>query len=846
MPPAAIDFQEGQGRLLELIARGAPLADALQQLARLIEAQCDGLRCAVRVLEAEGQPGRPAAGPPIGADPDAEAGWSAPIVSKDGALLGSVALLGHHARPPTADETDLLARAAGIAGIAIERQRHEDALQQAVLEQRAIFDNATTAIFLVKDRAIQRCNRRLEELLGYEPGELNGQLTRVYFPSDAAWEAFGEAAYARIGAGEGFVADTEIMRKDGSLIWTTAFGTAIDPADLSKGTVWVGVDISERKRTEEALQAALIEQRAIFDNVNGGIHVVRDRVTLRCNRGFEAMLGYGPGELDGRSTRMYFPSDEAYDEFGRLAYAPIAAGRPYIGEIELVRKDGERRWFASHGSVIDPQDPGKGTIWISHDVTERRRAEAALQELLLEQQALLDHSAIGIAFVVERTIVRVNGELERLLGYDAGEMKGRSTRVWYTSEEEYEAIGAALAPVARAGGVFSRDMQLVRRDGTRLWCSVHAKGIQADRPELGGVCVMQDISGRKQAEAALVAANERLARGLAEVEQTRSEISLLSELSSFLQACATAAEAHAAIADYAPRLFPGSAGALYLQEGDGIELMNEALRWGDKPLVAHFINDECWALRRTQPYRLDQPSSVRCCAHVNAGHRAVGPCACLPLLAQGKIFGLLYVEHAAVDGGRADARHRLAVALAEQSALALANIGLRETLRQQSIRDPLTGLYNRRFMTETIRRELARAARQGQGLAVAMIDVDHFKRFNDAYGHDAGDVVLQAMAQLLETHVRRSDVACRHGGEEFVLLLPGLSQARAEQRAQELLREVRALKPTHGGRPLGAITASIGLAMFPQHGKTPEALIEAADAALFRAKGAGRDRLVVG
>ena len=143
--------------------------------------------------------------------------------------------------------------------------------------------------------------------------------------------------------------------------------------------------------------------------------------------------------------------------------------------------------------------------------------------------------------------------------------------------------------IVGAGGVFSRDMPLVRRDGSRLWCSVHAKGIQADRPELGGVCVMQDISARKQAEAALVAANERLERGLAEVERTRAEISQLAELSSFLQACATAAEAHAAIADCAPRLFPGSAGALYRQEDGGIELMNEALRWSWLGFLVMFV-----------------------------------------------------------------------------------------------------------------------------------------------------------------------------------------------------------------------------------------------------------------
>jgi diguanylate cyclase (GGDEF)-like protein len=326
-------------------------------------------------------------------------------------------------------------------------------------------------------------------------------------------------------------------------------------------------------------------------------------------------------------------------------------------------------------------------------------------------------------------------------------------------------------------------------------------------------------------------------------------VSLLSELSGFLQACPRAEEGYACIADYGPRLFPGSLGALYLLEDAGDTLVEKAF-WGHAidsgTRASRFGSGECWALRRGQPYRVDSPSSALCCPHVDrltGNHR---PYSCVPLLAQGKTFGLLFVEHRRQPVGHAlDVPQDLVLAMAEHAGLALANIRLREALLQQSIRDPLTGLYNRRHLHEFLQLELARSQRAASELSVMMVDVDHFKQFNDTFGHQAGDEVLQSVARLIETLFRGHDIGCRYGGEEFILLLPGCSSARARERAIDLLDAVRSLRLTHEDRVLGRITASIGLAQFPQDGDTPGALIAAADAALYEAKAAGRDRLAI-
>ena len=179
----------------------------------------------------------------------------------------------------------------------------------------------------------------------------------------------------------------------------------------------------------------------------------------------------------------------------------------------------------------------------------------------------------------------------------------------------------------------------------------------------------------------------------------------------------------------------------------------------------------------------------------------------------------------------------------KQRTAALFEANLR--LQQESTRDPLTGLYNRRYLEETMQRETRRAARAEHALSVLMLDLDHFKKFNDTYGHDAGDTVLREAASLFTKSVRAEDIVCRYGGEEFVIILPLADINIAQARAERIRGKLHNLPILHHGQPLGAVTVSIGVAALPQHGTSPNELLEAADGALYRAKGEGRDRVVV-
>jgi diguanylate cyclase (GGDEF)-like protein len=223
------------------------------------------------------------------------------------------------------------------------------------------------------------------------------------------------------------------------------------------------------------------------------------------------------------------------------------------------------------------------------------------------------------------------------------------------------------------------------------------------------------------------------------------------------------------------------------------------------------------------------------------------------MTAQGDILGILHIHSNPVtpadtkEGIRplSTSKRQLATAIAEQVGLALANLKLRETLRLLSVRDPLTGLFNRRFMQESLERELRRAARSGKPLGGILFDIDHFKQFNDSYGHEAGDIVLRELGGLLQSQIRGEDIACRVGGEEFLVILPDAALDITRQRAEKLREAVKQVSIQYGGRPLGAITVSMGVVVFPANGTTCDAILRSADQALYQAKAQGRDRIAV-
>jgi diguanylate cyclase (GGDEF)-like protein len=337
----------------------------------------------------------------------------------------------------------------------------------------------------------------------------------------------------------------------------------------------------------------------------------------------------------------------------------------------------------------------------------------------------------------------------------------------------------------------------------------------------------------------------------AQMAKVTREISLLGELSDLLQSCLTAAEAQQLITERAHVLFPKSSGAVCMT-ANSRDVVEVAATWG-APSVADkfFPPKDCWALRRGRLHVMENASNAMYCAHVGEPHPSQAMC--VPMMAHGETLGLLYVDSgangaaqgAALGGRWSESDQQLARTVAERAALALANLQLREILRNQSVRDPLTGLFNRRYLEESLDRELQRALRKKVPLALMMIDVDHFKKFNDSFGHEAGDSVLKALGSLFRTQLRSSDIACRYGGEEFAMVLPEASLEAARVRAEKIREEAKHAIAQFRGNALDPVTLSIGVATFPEKSNR-DALVRAADQALYEAKDQGRDRVVVG
>ena len=339
------------------------------------------------------------------------------------------------------------------------------------------------------------------------------------------------------------------------------------------------------------------------------------------------------------------------------------------------------------------------------------------------------------------------------------------------------------------------------------------------------------------------AAEHKATQAAGQAQLTNERISLQNdllfrsaELMHSLELAESTDESAGVIASYLPRLLPDLSGSLYLYNNSR-DILERKAGWGSVAGEPDIIEAfDCWALRRGSPHAFTGGDGGLACRHVtNLDMDRL----CLPLVTQGDVIGCLTVTGQGLAHGAEHQRAWIGQ-LAEQLGLALSNVRLRVSLRQQSIVDPLTQLYNRRYMDEVLKRELARSSRNGSPLSVLVLDLDHFKRINDTFGHEAGDAILRKVALTLRENIRSGDVACRMGGEEMVVLLPECGIENALKRAETLRLAIAANDVLHQGQPIGA-TASIGVASYPEHGSSMQALVHAADLALYEAKHSGRN-----
>ena len=479
---------------------------------------------------------------------------------------------------------------------------------------------------------------------------------------------------------------------------------------------------------------------------------------------------------------------------------------------------------------------------LTSETQTRREATQATHVL----SALLESLPDGVFFKdVDGRFTRINGAYaKRLELADPAEAMGKSDSDYFDEAWAASARAEEIEVQQSRQPVLNREHLEPSESLGDAWVSTSRLPLlDVAGNSVGTLGISRDLTGRKYTEQALENANTQLTGWVTELEILGKQTVLLGEMGEMLQTCLSEEEAQGVINQYAHQLFTDGAGMLAVMKASR-NFVEATSSWGnDSASEFIFPPEQCWALRRGRIQHGSGSSSPARCAHL---HKAFsGNYLCVPMMAQGEALGVLHlsVPHGVRDF--TEEQQRLAATFAERVGLALANLKLREVLRSQSIRDPLTGLFNRRYMEESLEREVRRAARNGKSVGAIMVDLDHFKRFNDTFGHEAGDMLLREFGTLARSKTRKEDIACRYGGEEFILILPDAPLEVTFARAEELRQAVRHLELKSAGRPIGVVTASIGVSSFPEHALNADTLVRVADTALYKAKHGGRDQVVV-
>ena len=710
-----------------------------------------------------------------------------------------------------------------------------------------IFVDGPAGIWIVDgDLRTLDVNPALCRMLGYTAEEL-ADLTfvDVTHPDDVDAD-LGLSRQLIAGEVSADVLQKRYITKGGDPIWVDVMATAV--RDHKGGfRYFIGMmhDISRRREAE----TTLADRERHLADAEALAHAGSFTADPRCD---EIQWSDELYRVFGVEPRSIVPTLDLVfsvvhpDDLG-MVQARIGdlmrSGEPFDMDYRITRLDGAPAWVRVRSSVIMGSAGPERLFGSVQDITESK----GLEESLAAYAAIVQSSDGAIVSLTPECVIKTwNPAAEKLYGYPATEAIGRSISFLLPRVAGEEPGPSVLERVARGDRIEHHHSQILRKDGTLLSISLNASPIRNEHGTVVGISsIAYDVTEVHRGQSALRSAHDDLAGFVAELERRNLEVTLLNEMGDLLQSCSDLDEVSKVIRKYTRPLFPGQSGAVSVISPSRTAL-DMVASWGEISGEGLFGPQDCWALRRGRVHRVDDDSDELICPHV--GKAPAGGYVCVPMMAQGEALGLLHLQAGAADGpgdtASGDSRQQLAVPVAEHLSLALANFRLRESLRNQSIRDPLTGLFNRRYMEESLLRELARAARNHASVAVLAIDVDRFKAFNDTFGHPAGDVLLSGLGMLLKERVRSEDIACRSGGEEFNLILPDCGLDDAMTRAEELREAVKPLQVGVRGRSYGGLTISVGVAVFPQDGAEPETLLQKADEALYRAKAEGRDRVV--
>jgi diguanylate cyclase (GGDEF)-like protein/PAS domain S-box-containing protein len=658
------------------------------------------------------------------------------------------------------------------------------------------------------------CNRELHSLLGFEVA--GKPLLDCFAGAGAA-----QAAVQLQGACAAERRWNGVLAASGEEIAVEVRAKPLPAGAGADGATFVFTDIRHFERDQATLQKMLIEQEAILENAPVGILFSANGLMLSCNRRLAHMFGYTRTELTGLRAAAVFPSLEAYRQFGLEAAPLLGNGLPFEKpEFEFKRRDGSLFWCRVRAKAVDLEHSDKGTIWILEDVTEARQT-------LVEVQAIMTNASISILFTKNRLITRYNRGFAEMFRYRGDEGLGLPGRALYPNDETYEQVGSRAYPLLSVGKPFHTEVEMARKDGSRLWAQLIGYVVNPHDSSQGTIWIIEDRTEHKRAEESL---RNALLENQAILDSAVLGISAVEN--GFNLRCNTKMEE---LFGYQPGEIAGQSVRVLYPDLASWELARSETERDFGAGRVHMSEHEVvrkdgsrfWARLSGRPFDLAQPRG-----------RSVW------------LVDDVTARREAADAVRR-ARDELEVRVLERTAeLAGANALLQEEIverRQAEARvhhmayhDSLTGLPNRALLSDRLERAILAVRRSARKLAVMFIDLDRFKTINDSLGHLTGDYLLKEVAGRLCRAVRASDTVARLGGDEFVVLVPNIRTAdECVHIAGKIIDALASPFPCEG-RMLH-ITPSIGICVYPDDGADVATLMRHADAAMYHAKANGRN-----
>ena len=730
-----------------------------------------------------------------------------------------------------------------------ERKRAETALAAERDLLQALMDNIPDTIYF-KDifSRFTRINSAQAKVLGLSaPQDALGKTDMDFFQDAKMAQGFFDEEHQIVKTGESLIDRVEFNPTfDGKPRWFSATKVPIKDSDgRVTGIVGVSRDITALKKAEDALREAEIKYRTLVEHMPVVVYLnENDRNNFAGYRPIyvspqlELILGYLPEEF--MASPELWPALLHPDDRERALAADARhyeSGEPLREEYRVIARDGRVVWLRDEAIII--QDDGSGKTFsqgVLLDITARKQAEEDLRQSE-ERFRLLAWATTDAVWDwdMQTNQIQWGAGLQKMFNYSPEMM--RTDYEWWIDRvhpQDREKVSLSLRKVLDESQEFwSKEYRFQRLDGT--YANIMDRGYilnnEAGQP-FRVIGAMIDITESKKAESIIRQQNEMLSK----LHQITLDLLKYREINQLLSA----------LVELAASFMDASYAEIMLLEGDA--LVVQAATHNQHYLIGERMKRED-ALLSWQAFETHKPAVLK--DYVNWPHRqkvydkfSLYSVASFPILNDESSIGVLAFGRDRIDYEFNHDQIQFGNLFASLAALVLNNAQLREALREQTIRDPLTGLFNRRYMEETLKREISRVTRQLHPLGIIMLDIDHFKRFNDTFGHATGDELLRELGKFLQTHVRSEDVACRYGGEEFILIMPDASLEVAEHRAELLRQAVMNLLVQDNGQSHTGITLSLGVAMYPQHGRTIEAVVRAADAALYRAKQAGRNQVV--